>query len=95
MRICYDDGVTFEERWEKLNISAFNTAAKVLGRAERKHQDLFDDNDANKAKSKALQRRIRRSTDRLAQARSKLQKYSRGKEFSLVGGKSRITSTGS
>jgi len=66
-----DDAVTLEERWEMLKISAFNTATEVLGRAERKHQDWFDDNDAelnallnerNKAKLKALQKKTRSST---------------------------------
>jgi len=77
------DAVTLEEKRDRLRIISLNTAAKVQ-RAERKHQYWFDENDTrlnalldeqSRAESKALQRRTRSSTDRLPQARSKLQKF--------------------
>lgn len=41
-----DNCLTLAERWDSFKISTLNTAAKVLDRAERKHQHWFDEDDA-------------------------------------------------
>ena len=84
-----DEDVTLEERWDRLRTSAFSAANEILGKPGRKHQDWFDEDDVeldalldarNKAKVKVLQRKTRSNVDRLAKARSKLQKYTREKK---------------
>lgn len=82
-----DKDVNLEERW--LKMSAFATANEILGNPERKHQAWFGEDDMelnalldarSEAKVKALQRRTRSNIDRLAKARSKLQKCTREKK---------------
>ena len=84
-----DENMNLEERWAKLKTSAYNVANEILGKPERKHQDWFDGDDVelnnlleerDKAKAKELQRKTRSNTAKLAQARSKLQKYTREKK---------------
>ena len=84
-----DEDVTLEERWDRLRTSAFSAASEILGKPGRKHQDWFDEDDVeldalldarNKAKVKVLQRKTRSNVDRLAKARSNLQKYTREKK---------------
>jgi hypothetical protein len=81
-----DGYVGVEEEWETLKTSAYETAKETLGKPERKHQDWFDEDDAelnallderNKAKVQLLKRKTRASTGRLARARSQLQKHTR------------------
>uniref|UniRef100_A0A183T0V3 Uncharacterized protein n=1 Tax=Schistocephalus solidus TaxID=70667 RepID=A0A183T0V3_SCHSO len=42
-----DDNATVETRWCQLRNVIQSTALDVLGRAHRRHQDWFDDNDAD------------------------------------------------
>ena len=64
----YNIDMNLEERWDKLKTSAYSTAMETLGNPDGKHQDWFDENDAelnslleekNKAKALVLQTKTR------------------------------------
>lgn len=86
MDYTINENAGVEEEWEILKTTASETAKKILGKPERKHQDWFDENDAklnallherNEAKAQELQCKNRATFGRLARARSQLQKYTR------------------
>jgi hypothetical protein len=78
-----------EGRWKMLKETTLSTAKQVLGKPQRRHQDWFDEADEemnkllelrNLAKARQLQINTRSTKADLVSARSKLQKYTRGKK---------------
>jgi len=97
------DNVTLEKRWQRLQILSFNTTAKVLSRAEWKHQDWLNDNDAKLNVCLLNKIRLNQKHYRGEQEVALIgwQKYPAScknilkKKVLMVRGKSRINATGS